>query len=146
MASQYKPSSMGITFTVKGNIEKIKCNVSYATYRKAKAEDCFVPYEVDDADTYSVPISLAHYMFYDNKKHAFGMKVKLEPNELRKLFEQDNLPEDQHSILKNIAYRLTNILNLGYVREPHKLEGVVDNFNDAGYSEKSTTSMKLRLL
>lgn len=136
LASQYKPSSMGITFTVKGNIEKIKCNVSYATYRKVKAEDCFVPYEVDDADTYSVPISLAHFMFYDNKKHAFGMKVKLEPNELRKLFEQDNLPEDQYSILKNIAYRLTNILNLGYVREPHKLEGVVDNFNDAGYSEK----------
>lgn len=135
MASQFKPSSMGITFTIKGDLNKIKCNVSYATYRKAKTEDCFIPYEVDNADTYTVPTSLAHFMYYDNKKHAFGMKVNLSAAELRKLFERDDLPENDFLMLKNIAYRLTDILNLGYVREPHKLEGMDIYFADSDYKE-----------
>lgn len=140
MASQFKPSSMGITFTAKGNLEKIKCNVSYATYRKAKTDDCFIPYEVDNADTYTVPTSLAHFMYYDNKKHAFGMKANLSAAELRKLFERDNLPENDFSMLKNIAYRLTDILNLGYVREPHKLEKIEIEFANSDYIENKYES------
>lgn len=140
MASQFKPSSMGITFTAKGNLEKIKCNVSYATYRKAKTDDCFIPYEVDNADTYTVPTSLAHFMYYDKKKHAFGMKANLSAAELRKLFERDNLPESDFSMLKNIAYRLTDILNLGYVREPHKLEEIEIEFANSDYIENKYES------
>ena len=140
MASQFKPSSMGITFTAKGNLEKIKCNVLYATYRKAKTDDCFIPYEVDNADTYTVPTSLAHFMYYDNKKHAFGMKANLSAAELRKLFERDNLPESDFSMLKNIAYRLTDILNLGYVREPHKLEEIEIAFANSNYAESKHES------
>ena len=39
MASQFKPSSMGLTFLVKGQTDKIYCDVKFATYRRAKMED-----------------------------------------------------------------------------------------------------------
>lgn len=48
LATQYKPSSMGITFFVNGNPDIIHCKVSFATYRNALLNDCVIPYEPDD--------------------------------------------------------------------------------------------------
>ncbi len=60
MATQYKPSSMGITFFVKGNPDVVHCGVSFATYRHALIPDCVVPFIPNNADTYIVPPELAH--------------------------------------------------------------------------------------
>ena len=51
MSSQYMPSSMGITFLAKGNVEKLCGEVDFATYRSAKIPDCAIPYYPDNADT-----------------------------------------------------------------------------------------------
>ena len=39
MATQYKPSSMGVTFLVKGTAELVHCKVEFATYRKAPCDN-----------------------------------------------------------------------------------------------------------
>lgn len=50
LSAQYMPSSMGITFTVKGNADIVCGSVSFATYRKAEVADCMIPYAPDDPE------------------------------------------------------------------------------------------------
>lgn len=40
MSTQYMPSSMGITFLVKGSADQIRGRLTFATYRNAKVSDC----------------------------------------------------------------------------------------------------------
>ena len=51
MATQYMPSSMGITFIVNGNANIVRGCLSFATYRNAKVPDCMIPYLPNDPDT-----------------------------------------------------------------------------------------------
>lgn len=135
MSTQYKPSSAGLTFLVKGNTEKVYCDLDFATYRKAKVEDCMIPYEPQNVDTYSVVPELAHIMAYDKKLHAFRLTTGTNQKELHSVFEQDTIPENEYFILKNAAYRLVDFLSVGYVREPHKMQKLKIDFANGNYFE-----------
>lgn len=135
MAAQYKPSSMGITFLVKGNVDKVCCNVSFATYRSALIPDCIVPYEPENPDSYAVPPELGSIMSYDKSIGCFRLLRKTTLKELRDIFEKDTIPEDEYFILKNISHRLNDFLSTGYVREPHHVENVAITFGDSDYAD-----------
>ena len=140
MATQYKPSSMGVTFLVKGNAEKIHCKVSFATYRNALVPDCVVPYEPEDIETYTVPSELAHIMTYDKEIKAFRLLRKTSPKEIRDIFERDTIPENELSTLRNSIYRLNDFLSVGYVREPHVIEDVTIFWGESDYADNEETS------
>ena len=140
MATQYKPSSMGVTFLVKGHADSIRCKASFATYRKAIVSDCVVPYEAENPDTYSVPQELAHIMSYDKEIKAFRLLRQTTPKEIRSIFEQDTIPANDHQVLKNSAYRLYDFLSSGYVREPHIVDDVLIRFEDSDYADNPENS------
>lgn len=140
MATQYKPSSMGVTFLVKGKAEKIHCKVSFATYRNALVPDCIVPYEPENPETYTVPSELAHIMSYDKEIKAFRLLHKTTPKEIRDIFERDTIPENEFLVLRNSIYRLNDFLNVGYVREPHSIDDIVIAFDESDYAAPEETS------
>jgi len=139
MASQFKPSSMGLTFLVKGQTDKIYCDVEFATYRRAKMEDCVVPYEIENNETYSVVPELAHILIYDNQKNVFRLKTGINRKELQHIFEKDTIPENEYKKLRNVAYRMVDYLSVGYVRVPHMFENIEIDFTDKDYCEKEIT-------
>lgn len=140
MATQYKPSSMGITFLVKGNADTVHCKVSFATYRSALIPDCIVPYEPENPETYAVPAELANIMAYDKGIRAFRLLRKTSLKELRDIFERDTIPENEFILLKNSAYRLNDFLNVGHVREPHVIDDVTVSFAGSDYADNPEAS------
>lgn len=133
MASQYKPSSMGITFLVKGDCDKLHCNVSFATYRNALVTDCVLPYVFGDDRQYSVPPELCSVLQYDNAGKTFRLLRKTTLKELREIFERDTIPEDEFSVIKKVTYRLNDFLSNGYVRIPHDIGDAVVDFAESDY-------------
>jgi hypothetical protein len=120
LSAQYMPSSMGITFIVKGNSDLVHGRASFATYRNAKITDFFVPYMPSDPENYEVPSVLAHLMIYDKEKRAFRLLTQVKKKDIRDILERDTLPENEHYILSQTAYRFAELCRSAYVREPHK--------------------------
>lgn len=140
MATQYKPSSMGVTFFVDGCPDIVCCKVSFATYRNALIPDCVIPYEVENPDTYCVPSELAHIIKYDKTIPGFRLLTRTSLKELRDIFERDTIPENEFSLLRNISYKLNDFLSTGYVRVPHILEEVKIEFGENDYSNSETNA------
>lgn len=140
MATQYKPSSMGLTFLANGKCDTIHCRVSFATYRNALVSDCQLPYSPDYPDRYSVPSELSSIMSYDNKTKTFRLLRKTTPKEIRDIFERDTIPETEFVLLRNAVYRLNDFLATGYVRVPHTLDDITLSFKNSDYADDESTS------
>lgn len=135
MSTQYMPSSMGITFLVKGNADLIRGSLSFATYRNAKVPDCAIPYLPDDPDNYAVPSELAHVIVYDKESRVLRLTASLTAKEVRSIFERDTIPESEAQILQKIAYRFVDYCSMGYVRIPHKIPELVLDFTNGDYAD-----------
>ena len=140
MATQYKPSSMGVTFLVNGNPDTIRCNVSFATYRNALLPDCVVPYEPENSETYTVPPELGHIIRYDSESKCLRLIAKTTLKELHYIFEKDTIPENEYIQLKNITHRLNDFLSVGYVRVPHNLKDITVSFDGSDYADNEENS------
>lgn len=140
MATQYKPSSMGVTFLIKGNADSVHCKVSFATYRSSLVPDCVVPLDIPSPESYSVPPELSSIMAYDRSAGVFRLLRRTDARELHGVFEHDTIPENEYNMLKNVAFRLCDFLNGGHVREPHTVEDAVIRFGDSDYSDNEDTS------
>ena len=101
LATQYKPSSMGLTFLVKGQTDIIKCMIKFATYRKALVTDCVVPYNPKDPNNYTVPPEISHKIIFDKEKHVIRLISQLTGKEVREIFEKDTMPENEADDLKS---------------------------------------------
>lgn len=135
MSTQYMPSSMGITFLVKGSADLIRGSLSFATYRNAKVPDCAIPYLPDDPDNYAVPSELAHVIVYDKESGVLRLTASLTAKEVRSIFERDTIPESEAQILQKIAYRFVDYCSMGYVRIPHKIPEFVLDFTNGDYAD-----------
>ena len=135
MSTQYMPSSMGITFLVKGNSDLIRGSLSFATYRNAKVPDCAIPYLPHDPDNYAVPSELAHVIVYDKESGVLRLTASLTAKEVRSIFERDTIPESEAQILQKIAYRFVDYCSMGYVRVPHKIPEFVLDFTNGDYAD-----------
>lgn len=151
LSAQYMPSSIGITFIVKGSADIVRGKVSFATYRKAKITDCVVTYTpANGADDYVVPSEFSDIMTYDKEKKVFRLLRSVQKKEIRDIIEQDTISEMDHDILKQPAYRLAELCRSAYVREPHNdIEFVLD-FSRSDYidtnREIDLTTAKLTAL
>lgn len=133
MSMQYMPSSMGITFLIKGNADIIKGKVTFATYRKALITDCAIPYTPADPEHYAVPSELAHKMSFDKNTRTMKLLTQIKAKEVRDIFEKDTIPENEYQILKQIAYRFVDYCNAGYVRVPHEISEFILDFSKGEY-------------
>ncbi|WP_310603607.1 helicase-related protein [Anaerosporobacter sp.] len=140
MATQFKPSSMGVTFLVKGDANKVYCNASFATYKKAQISDCAVYYEPENSDTYMVPPELSHIMSYDKEHQMMKLISGVNIQDLHRIFEQGAIPANEYDILKKIAYRLHDYLKVGYVRMLHHVPDIEIDFSNSDYFNNEDTS------
>lgn len=126
MSKQYMPSSMGITCIAEGDSDSLTCNISFATYRKAKQEDCFVPPVIKDGQPVPIPDSLKDIMRYDNSKNVICLIKKI---------ENEDFSKDLDNEFRKRVLRLMRFLQRGYVREPVSLQ-VTLSFDRHGHAEK----------
>lgn len=133
MATQYCPSSMGMTFLVKGDATVVHGKLTFATYRKAVISDCAIPYAPDSPEYYQVPTELAHIMEFDKNAMVLKLKSRVTPQEIRSIFERDTIPEQEHRALENIAYRFADYCKTGYVRVPHVIPVFTLDFSTGDY-------------
>ncbi len=138
MSMQYMPSSMGITFLIKGNADIIKGKVTFATYRKALITDCAIPYTPADPEHYAVPPELAHKMSFDKNTGTMKLLTQIKAKEVRDIFEKDTIPENEYQILKQIAYRFVDYCNAGYVRVPHEISEFILDFSKGEYVDSES--------
>lgn len=130
LSAQYMPSSMGITFIIKGNANIVRGSVSFATYRNAKIPDCIIPFEPDDPGSYSVPSELSHKIVYDKELKAIRLLSSINAKEIREIIEKDTIPENEFFIVKQILYRFADFCRNGFVRVPHLAEFTLDFSQD----------------
>ncbi|HBT63915.1 MAG TPA: helicase, partial [Ruminococcaceae bacterium] len=132
LSAQYMPSSMGITFIVKGKTDVVRGSVSFATYRNATIHDCVIPFVPDNPESYSVPPELAHKMIYDKKLRVIRLISSVNAKEIRDILERGTIPENEFPVIRQIAYRFANLCRNGYVRVPHTAEFTLD-FSQGNY-------------
>lgn len=137
MAAQYTPSSMGITFLVQGDCETICGSLSYATYRRAREEECVLPFQPAQPELFTVPASLSAFIHYDG--HLLRLQRKISNADIRTLFEQNAFPESDADALKKVMRRFTDYCRSGWMREPHEVDFVL-TFAAKGNTEQSITT------
>lgn len=135
LALQNKPSSMGITFFAKGRSNKVKCKISFATYRKTKQEDLVVPFCPKNIDTYELPLQLQSYYSYD-KKNRLLKRISKYPKQISEL--KEDLEKNGYIDTDNIINKLYDINSIasGYVRVPHEATLTL-NFNESDYIDNN---------
>ena len=128
LSSQNKPSSMGITFFIKGDVNSIKFDVSFATYRVAEISDCVVPYDGENADL----VHVDPYVIYENK--LLKLRMSINRKVVKNIEETDKIFDRK---LIDALYKLANQCGKkSYVREPHSLTVDV-SFDDGDYNDKN---------
>ncbi|MBJ6360360.1 helicase [Paenibacillus sp. MAHUQ-46] len=135
LSAQYMPSSMGITFFVRGDTAIVRGNVSFATYRNAKPSDCIIPFP-NAPDGYSIPSELSHKMLYDKERGVIQLFSAISAKEIREIIERDTIPENEMSDIKQIVYRFADFCRNGHVRVPHSAEFVLD-FTNSDYIDNN---------
>lgn len=153
MATQNKPSSMGITFFVKGSTEKIKCHVKFATYRKADSNDCKIPLSEDCVKNMQLPIQFEQYLYIDKEEKTLRLRSGgFNAGTVNELKEKDVLDQDEYQLIEK-SYKLAKQLAVGYIREPHEdtfdldFQGknYVDNNSNIDETNLKATSLRRRI-
>lgn len=136
LAAQYKPSSIGVTFVVRGHTDAVRGHLSFATYRSATVSDCIIPFEPEDPKNYSVPSELSHKIAYDPKRQVIQLLSSINVKEIRAILEKDILPENEAVRIKQILYRFADLCRNGFVRVPHTAEFTLD-FSQNDYIDRT---------
>ena len=90
MAQQNKPSSMGLTFFVDGDKERLKIQVGYAKYVIADDKEIVVPVPFDDL---YIPDCLSRYISFDKETKTIQKLQPIKWKELNDLFEHNAIED-----------------------------------------------------
>lgn len=134
LAMQNLPSSMGYSFFAKGQSDKIKLNISFATYNPATISECAYPVPVELPDSYVVPSEVGYCLKYDAQYKCLRLVSKITKKDISHLREIDTMPENERDWIINGLYRLYDQLRSGYVRCPHTSEITLD-FDNKNYCD-----------
>lgn len=135
LATQNMPSSMGITFFIKGDCNRVNCSISFATYRKALAIDCRIPYDNIPED-YELPEELNYCVYLDRKEKTLRLTSGgLKRKSIIAIKERDLFGGDEYGIIA-MMYKLSDQLGKGYVREPHYCDVELD-FTNSDYIDQN---------
>ena len=112
LSTQSKPSSMGISFFVDNDCNGVNCTVNFATYRKAKMEDCRLPYKPSYEGDFKVPDEMDDLIYYDNEEKTLKIiKENLTKKEVReRLFAHHTLKAVFSTRFINYAIKKTEDL------------------------------------
>lgn len=131
LASQNMPSSFGMTFFVRGNAEQITCQVSFGTYRRAKASDCKYPFHPDSSGEFNVSPFLRSMVYFDKEIQCLRYVGNAIPRkEVRS--QSEKVKSDYEKDVCDAMYALDLQARNGYVREPF-CETVVLDFHGQDY-------------
>ena len=153
LATQNMPSSLGITFFVKGCTDSVNCTVKFATYRKAVADDCRIPLDFDGIENYELPDLFRSSVYIDLKEKTLRLTTGgMTRKRVRELEERDLLDGDEHGIISNM-YKLADQLAKGYVRIPHEIKikleygdkEYIDQNRDLDDTKLKITSLKRQI-
>lgn len=152
LAAQNLPSSMGITFFINSAVTIIATNLSFATYKKADAKDCRVPFYPTNPNEYVLPMELRPYIRFDKEDACLKWNSALSKKEIRALEEKDFLENDEYGII-NSLYKLAGQLKTGYVRIPHfkkveldfSKEEYIDNNKDIDGTVAKITALRRKI-
>ena len=135
MSTQYKPSSMGFTFLVQGEVNCLRGKLCFATYKKADVKDCIVPYSPENPEKYYIPSSLAQIITFDRDNNLLRLNSPVTFQQIKNIFENYFIPENEFYPLKKRIYRLAAYCVRGYVREPHEVPEFLIDFSNNNYAE-----------
>lgn len=135
LAAQNMPSSLGITFFVKGAADNVNCKIKFGTYRHAKAPDCRIPFYPENPEEYVVPGQLSSYVHFDSVSGCLYLKGSLTRREVHKFKEQDFLGDDRFGMI-DALFKLCAQLKNGFVRIPHEIDVSVC-FDGADYVDEN---------
>lgn len=129
------PSSFGLTFLVTEDVKTLLCDVSFATYRRAKFDDCRIPFHPDNPESYCVPSQLDAYVFYDDKEGCLKLRSGINRKTISELRSKDLFDGEEFGIF-SCMYKLSDQLRGGYVRIPHSTAVIVD-FSQGNYVDNN---------
>lgn len=135
LAMQNLPSSMGYSFLAEGDCNTVTCQLSFATYRESKPEDCAYPVPVELPDDYIVPPEAGGFIKYDSANKCLRIVSPYKKSDVKVLDERDVLPENEHPWLIRGLYRLLDQKKSGYVRQPH-FSQITLNFDNSNYCDE----------
>lgn len=127
MANEMNPSSMGLTFFAKGDVEELVIKINAAKYRESTVKDCCIRYKGKD---YFNESALKEYIYRDDD--CLKLKQNLNSKIIKELTDMETNKDDiQYKEFINVIYALSrqckdegNIKN-GYVREPLPIPEIV---------------------
>ncbi|NFO56053.1 helicase [Clostridium botulinum] len=127
LANEKRPSSMGMTFFVKGNMNKLNIHIKGAKYRKSIYKDACVKYEGID---YIGECKLECYIYRED--NYLKLKQELSSKILKEVKNKEKYKSDeQYRKFINAAYRLSQQFKSekyeknAYVREPIPFKDII---------------------
>ena len=152
MSTQYLPSSMGITFFIRGDTPLINGTVSFGTYNPATSNDCAVPIvPLEGSNDCEILDSLRDVVNYDRNSNILRLVPTATKDNLRSKL---NLIKSNERIYRPV-YKLLDFFNNGHVREPHVVnfqldfssgKNYIDNNRDLGGLSVKITALRTKIL
>ncbi len=143
LSSQNMPSSMGMTFMVGENPERVTFLVRFGTYKNVLLENCKIPF--DRGTDYELPDKIKQIVQYSKQDKAILLLQRLTRKQVNEI---DRSKEIEDSSLIDALYRISNQFEKGFLREPHKKLVEID-FADGSMAQSPPicdTSLKLIVL
>lgn len=145
MANQTLPAAMGMTFFLRGNIDKLRVRVESARYRVSLYTDCCVRYDGDDTAVNTV---LRDYVYIEDG--LLKLRQNLNRRTVFELCSSEVLKEE--SELQAALYKLASLCSdeqrkkYGYVRVPLVFDNPIELNLEEDYSEQIVnTDMNLKI-
>lgn len=149
LAAQYRPSSMGLMFLVRGNTDNVCCNVKMSTYRRAKAVDCMVPcgaVKDEQEQTNEIPSDFAEYITIDEQGCFYRFQNNIDADGIKKIREllkdSKKKKKEYPKPFTKAAYRLCEYFVNGYVRQPVSSEKVLIVFGASDVAKCEISDVK----
>lgn len=126
LSTQNKPSSMGIIFSIEGKADTINCEISFATYRDAKKDDCKIPYFPSEPDSFEVPQEISLYIRYCKEENCLiPGELILDRKQVSEM-QRSGILEDNDYGLFDALYKIAEQYKRGFVRIPHKTKATLE--------------------
>jgi len=145
LRNQWCPSSMGITFFVKGKPEAMHIHLTFGTYRVSELKDYCYPCNAK-LDYEMLPVEVQQHIGVSEDKRFFTVKEPFNSKWVQHVldsYEADSGSYDLQIPLMTLARQCSDPYHKSYVRIPHALDfqlprGMQEGFIDLGDSLDDT--------
>ncbi len=137
MASQNKPSSMGLSCLISQNVPKLTVDVSYGVYEKCNVEYARIQIDDEHEEAFSISDTFKDYVEYDMETRIIRLIKSFDRGMIKNLFETE-------PFLYGVLDKLLTISETGYHRIP-KHEQVVLDFGALEFAEEQLKEFNLKI-